>query len=160
MSKLTFSVITSEAPNNREKVKEEPTTGKPLASKLTYEFADDSVEYEDGPPNLSENLETLLKSNIDFEEAEESIYHNPSEVIGSMKIRIKVAKGTMIQENRGDISTDVSPIDSEEMPIPSPGKFAKAYQLDALTKKELLKPSGKLRMGNMIKPKGMVNTKK
>lgn len=155
MGELNKSVTPSKTPSNEGKVKEEPTTGKPSASKLTYEFVDDSIEYED---TLDLNEGTIPKSNIDFEEAEESVYLNSSAVIGS--IRMKVSNGKMIQKNGGDISTDASPIDSEEIPIPSPGKFAKTCQVDVLGKKELLKPSGKFKTGNMIKPKGMVYAKK
>lgn len=140
-------------------IEKEDSTGKPLGSKLTYEEVDNSFEYGDETIDLSDkNTDTHPKSNLEFEEAEESVCFNP--VVEKEVGKKKPMKGKSIKMNSGDISTDVSPIDSEEISIPSPGDFMKASQMTVLGKKEFLRSSGKLKLGSMIKPKEIAKSKK
>lgn len=122
------------------------STGKPLGSKLAYEELDNSFEYDDSTSNTS------TKTNIEFVETEDSVYFNPAAEKGKKPPH---GKG-----DRRDTSTDSSPVDSEEFPIPSPGKFVKTCQLNATSRKEFLKPGGKAKGGNMMKPKGVANAKR
>eukprot|EP00826_Nyctotherus_ovalis_P013287 TRINITY_DN1356_c0_g1_i3.p1 TRINITY_DN1356_c0_g1~~TRINITY_DN1356_c0_g1_i3.p1 ORF type:complete len:258 (+),score=95.71 TRINITY_DN1356_c0_g1_i3:66-839(+) len=122
------------------------SAGKPLGSKLAYEEFDNSFEYD------GKSSDTFAKTSIDFDEAEDSVYFDPAAEKGK-----KPSNG---KASGRDTSTDSSPVDSEEFPIPSPGKFVKTCQLNATSRKEFLKPGGKAKGGNMMKPKGVTNAKK
>jgi len=92
-------------------------TGKPLGSKLTYEEADNSFEYEDETLDFTITLSdgsthTLPKFSLKFEEMEDSAYLN-------LVMEKKLTKEREIRSNEGGSNTKVSPINSKETSIPS-----------------------------------------